>query len=77
MKSCILFFLTANSFQILQQDPQSFEYEPSVIKIMNQIDQMFKLLEKTSQQGLLGGPDIHYGTAYSHRQRRGFITNSP
>ena len=69
--------MTANSFQILQQDPRSFEYEPSVIKIMNQIDEMFRLLEKGSQEGLLKSPDIPQGLTYSYRQRRGLITNSP
>ena len=65
--------MTANTFQILQQNPRSFEYEPSVIEIMNQIDQMFKLLEKSSQEVLLRNPDIYNGSTYSQRQRRGFI----
>ena len=66
MKSCILFFITANSVQILQEDTDSFEYEPTVVKIMNQIDQMFKLLEKSSHEGIL------YGSLDERSQRSGF-----
>ena len=42
--------MAAKSVQGLQNDPSSFEYEAGVAKIMNQMDQLFKLLEKTSQE---------------------------
>ena len=50
MRSCILFLMAAKSVQGLQNDPNSFEYEAGVARIMNQMDQLFKLLEKTSQE---------------------------
>ena len=52
MRSCILFLMAAKSVQGLQNDPNSFEYEAGVARIMNQMDELFKLLEKTSQKDI-------------------------
>ena len=36
----------------MQRTPNSLDYDHSVIEIMDQIDQMFQLLEKNSEENL-------------------------
>ena len=50
MKSCILFFMMAKSTKVVQGNQKSLNNDPSVIEIMNQIDQMFQLLENSSEE---------------------------
>ena len=57
MKSCILFFIIAKSVKVLPRNPNSLDLDPSVIDIMDQIDQMFQLLEKSSVENFGYEPD--------------------
>ena len=50
MKSCILFFVIAKSVKVMQRTPNSSDNDPAVIEIMDQIDQMFQLLENSSEE---------------------------
>ena len=42
--------MIAKSVKVMQRTPNSLDYDPSVIEIMEQIDQMFQLLEKNSEE---------------------------
>lgn len=41
--------MIAKSVKVLPRNPNSLDQDPSVIEIMDQIDQMFQLLEKSSE----------------------------
>ena len=42
--------MIAKSVKVMQRTPNSLDNDPSVIEIMDQIDQMFQLLEKSSEE---------------------------
>ena len=42
--------MIAKSVKVLPRTQNALDNDPSVIEIMNQIDQMFELLEKSSEE---------------------------
>ena len=60
--------MIAKSVKVLPRTPDSIENDPSVIEIMDQIDQMFQLLEKSSE-GNFGYVESSYAPIESPRSR--------
>ena len=44
--------MIAKSVKVMPRTPNTLDQDPSVIEIMDQIDQMFQLLEKNSEEKL-------------------------
>ena len=54
--------MIAKSVKVLPRNPNSLDQDPSVIEIMDQIDQMFQLLEKSSEENFRFEPNDDQGS---------------
>ena len=56
--------MIAKSVKVLPRNPNSLDQDPSVIEIMDQIDQMFQLLEKSSEENFRFEPNDDQGSRW-------------